>query len=129
VGDYATTTDWKSRLEQILHTHATHSPIGAARNFQIIEGDVRQTLPQWLEENPEALVSHAHFDMDVYEPTRDVLKLILPRMPKGAVLVFDELNHPQFPGETKAVQEVLGIHGLALRKSKFHPYAAYCMIE
>jgi len=109
------TTDWKSQLEQILRAHATHSPIGSARNFQIIEGDVRQTLPQWLEKNPEALVSHAHFDMDVYEPTRDALKLVLPRMP--------------IPGETKAVQEVLGIHRLALRKSKFRPYAAYCIIE
>jgi len=30
-------------------------------------------------------------------------------MPKGAVLIFDELNCPPFPGETVALEEVLGI--------------------
>lgn len=50
-------------------------------------------------------------------------------MPKGAVLIFDEINCPSFPGETRAVIEVLGAHGLALRKSTFQPYSAYCVIQ
>lgn len=129
VGDYAVAENWKQVLEQILETHAARSPIGARENFQIVEGDVRETFPRWLEENPEALISHAHFDMDVYEPTRDMLRLVLPRMPKGAILIFDELNCPSFPGETLAVMEVLGVHGLSLRKSTFQPYSAYCVIE
>jgi len=128
-GDYATSAGWKTQLDNILNIHAAHSPVGAGQNFQIIEGDVRHTFPKWLKENPEALVSHAHFDMDVYEPTHDALQLVLPRMPKGAILIFDEINSPLFPGETRAVQDVLGIHNLALRKSNFHPYAAYCIIE
>ncbi|WP_457977384.1 class I SAM-dependent methyltransferase [Ectopseudomonas composti] len=129
VGDYAVSQGWQQALEQILQTHAVRSPIGARENFRIVEGDVRETFPRWLEENPEALISHAHFDMDVYEPTRDMLRLVLPRMPKGAILVFDELNCPSFPGETQAVMEVLGIHGLALRKSSYQPYSAYCIVE
>jgi len=129
MGDYAVAEGWKVRLEKILETHAARSPVGAKQNFEIIEGDVRKTLPGWLKENPEALVSHAHFDMDVYEPTRDVLQLILPRMPKGAVLIFDEINCPSFPGETRAVLEVLGVRSLALRKSPFQPYSAYCIVE
>lgn len=69
-GDYAVAEGWKVQLEQILALHAARSPVGAERNFGIVEGDVRETFPRWLEQNPEALVSHAHFDMDVYEPTR-----------------------------------------------------------
>lgn len=128
-GDYAVAEDWRAHLEQILQTHAARSPVGAAQNFHIVEGDVRETFPRWLAENPEALVSHAHFDMDVYEPTRDALRLVLPRMPRGAVLVFDEINCPAFPGETQAVMEVLGAHNLALRKSPYQPYSAYCIVE
>ncbi len=129
VGDYAVAQGWQHALERILEIHAARSPIGAKENFQIVEGDVRETFARWLEENPEALISHAHFDMDVYEPTRDMLQLVLPRMPKGAILVFDELNCPSFPGETRAVMEVLGVAGLALRKSSYQPYSAYCVIE
>ncbi|PTT82974.1 crotonobetainyl-CoA--carnitine CoA-transferase, partial [Pelomonas sp. HMWF004] len=128
-GDYAVSQGWKACLEGLLGAHAQRSPIGAARNFSVIEGDVTETLPSWLEANPEVLISHAHFDMDIYAPTRDALKLVLPRMPRGAVLIFDELNCPSFPGETLAVQEVLGIHKLKLRKSPFQPYSAYCLIE
>lgn len=128
-GDYAVSQDWRPRLEGLLGAHAQRSPIGAERNYSVIEGDVSQTLPGWLEANPEALISHAHFDMDIYAPTRDALQLVLPRMPLGAVLIFDELNCPSFPGETLAVQEVLGIHRLKLRKSSYQPYSVYCMIE
>ena len=37
-------------------------------------------------------------------------------MPKGAVIVFDELNHSDYPGETMAVMEVLGIRNLELKR-------------
>jgi len=129
VGDYAVNTGWRDTLHDLLATHAQRSPIGAERNFSIVEGDATQTLPRWLEEHPEALISHAHFDMDIYAPTRDVLRHVLPRMPRGAVLIFDELNCPSFPGETLAVQEVLGVANLRLRKSPFQPYSAYCVVE
>ncbi|WP_286784718.1 MULTISPECIES: class I SAM-dependent methyltransferase [Pseudomonas] len=129
LGDYAVSPEWRENLERILETHAARSPIGAKDNFSIIEGDVRETFPKWLKDNPEALISHVHFDMDVYEPTRDMLNLVLRRMPKGAVLVFDELDCPAFPGETQALEEVLGIRNLALRKSQYQPYSAYCIVE
>jgi len=128
-GDYAVKTGWEHALQAILEKHAVRSAIGAANNAKIIPGDATQTFPVWLEQNPKALISHAHFDMDVYWPTKQILPLCLPRMPKGAVLIFDELNCPSFPGETVAVQEILGVRGLALRKSGYQPYSAYCIIE
>jgi hypothetical protein len=129
MNDSAVSQGWEERLRAILESHAARSPIGASNNFKVISGDATVTFPEWLNLNPGALISHAHFDMDVYEPTREILKLCLPRMPKGAVLIFDELNCSAFPGETRAVQEVLGIKNLALRKSQFQPYSAYCIVE
>ena len=39
-------------------------------------------------------------DCDLYEPTRAALRAFLPRMPKGAIVAFDELDNPIWPGET-----------------------------
>jgi len=57
------------------------------------------------------------------KPTKDVLEKIIPRLTKGSLLIFDELNCPHFPGETAAVQEVLGLNNLTLKR---HPHQSYC---
>jgi hypothetical protein len=69
----------------------------------------------------------AIFDMDVYKPTRDVLELILPRLTKGSLLVFDELNDETFPGETRAVDEVLGLNNIRLRQNSNQPMRAWAV--
>jgi hypothetical protein len=65
--------------------------------------------------------------MDLYKPTRDVLETILPRLTRGSVLVFDELNCPRFPGETTALAEVLGLDNLRLRRDPHQPYCAWAI--
>ena len=50
-------------------------------------------------------------------------------MPKGGVLVFDELNHPGFPGETIALNEVMGIPNVRIEKSKYQPYSCFIVKE
>ena len=52
----------------------------------------------------------------------------MPRMPKGAVVGFDELNDEAFPGETLAVLEVLNIGGLRVRRFDFEPRISYAVI-
>ena len=128
VGDYGVGQGWEGKLNTLLTAHAARSPIGAAANFEVRSGDARETFPAYLKEHPELIISHAHFDMDVYAPTKDLLMQCVTRMPKGAILVFDELNCPPFPGETLALQETLGLANLSLRKSKYQPYSAYAIV-
>jgi hypothetical protein len=92
-----------------------------------VKGDVSATLPDWLEKNPQAVVSMAIFDMDVFKPTRDALELVLPRLTRGSLLVFDELNCPHFPGETRALDEIVGIGNLRLRRFPHQPYCAWAV--
>lgn len=127
-GDYGVEEDWEQTLNSMLEVHAGRSPLGSGANHEVIAGDVRETFPRYLDAHPELVLSHVHFDLDVYAPTREMLRLCLPRMPRGAVLVFDELNCPAFPGETTAMAEVLGISGLALKKTPYQPYSAYAII-
>ena len=69
----------------------------------------------------------AIFDMDIYQPTKNVLEKVIPRLTRGSLLVFDELNCPEFPGETKALNDVLSINKIALRKTIYQPYSSFCV--
>jgi hypothetical protein len=67
-------------------------------------------------------------DFDLYEPTKIALQSFIPRIPKGGIVAFDELNTKNFPGETLALLEVLEIKNIALRKTSFDPYISYSVI-
>lgn len=127
-GDYATPEDYERTLEEILAYHESIGPFGDRRRFELVRGDVSVTVPTWLESNPHALVAMAIFDMDVYTPTRDVLQIIRPRMAKGALLVFDELNCPFFPGETQAVLKALELSTVRLERHPLQPYCAWAVV-
>jgi Macrocin-O-methyltransferase (TylF) len=124
-GDYSTSRGYETELSQILGLHESFSPVPQIQKFELIKGDVSATLPNWLEANPHAIVSMAIFDMDIYKPTKAALELILPRLIKGSILVFDELNCPHFPGETKAVAETLGLNNIRLQRFPHQPYCAW----
>jgi hypothetical protein len=49
-------------------------------------------------------------------------------MPKGAIVAFDELDNPLWPGETLAVMETVGFRGLRLQRFDFDPYIAFAEI-
>lgn len=122
-GDYKSILNYENTLDEILSIHESFAPISHIKKFELIKGDASKTFNIWLIDNPHAIVSMAIFDMDVYKPTKDVLEKIIPRLTKGSLLVFDELNCHHFPGETAAVQEILGLNNLKLKK---HPHQTYC---
>ena len=126
-GDYSTTERYCELLEGIIELQESFSPLPHIRKFELIKGDASETFPKWLEKNPHAIVAMAILDMDVYKPTRDVLQAILPRLVKGSVLVFDELNCGHFPGETEAVAEVLGLNNLRLQRFPHQPFCAWAV--
>ena len=80
---------------------------------------------QWVDDNPHAIVAMAIFDMDIYKPTRDALEAIKPRLTKGSIIVFDELNCPRFPGETQALADVLDLNELKLHHFPHQPNCAW----
>jgi len=125
--DYKTIENYKDILEEILLLHESFAPQSHIKKFALVDGDASITIDHWLEENPHAVISMAIFDMDVYRPTKDVLKKILPRLTRGSLLVFDELNCEVFPGETIAVQETIGLNNIKLRKTRFQPFSSYAV--
>lgn len=124
-GDYKSQAGHEHTLNDILTYHESICPFPERRKFELIKGDASETVKTWLSDNPHAVIALAIFDMDLYQPTRDVLEAIRPRLVKGSLLVFDEFNCKVFPGETAAVAEVLGLKNIRPTR---HPLQTYCMM-
>lgn len=103
--------------------------IGHVEKVVLVEGDVAETVPRYLQDNPHTVVSLLHLDLDLYAPTKTAIEHFVPRMPKGAVIVFDELNNRTWPGETAAVMETLGLGRLRIKRMPFEPHVSYAVIE
>ena len=58
--------------------------------YQLIEGDVEKTLPEYLDENPGFRISYLYLDLDIEEPTFISLKLLYDRIVRGGIIVLDE---------------------------------------
>ena len=88
-----------------------------------------ETVPAYLEENPETIIALAYFDFDLYEPTKVVLEAIKDRLVKGSIVGFDELNDHDAPGETRAVMEVLGLNNIRLERFRHASRTSYFVVE
>ena len=128
-GDYATDICYEEELLEILLLQEKQSPLNHIQKTYLVKGDASSTIEGWLIENPASVMALAIFDMDVYQPTKDVLQAIKPRLYKGSVLVFDELSCEAFPGETHAVNEVLGLGNLRFEHFPHQPSAAIAIVE
>jgi len=96
---------------------------------KLVKGDVAESLPKFLKANPHLVVSLLYLDFDVYEPTVVALKHLMPKIPKGGIIAFDELNHEVWPGETIAVMQEIGINKLRIERFPFGSTMSYAVIE
>lgn len=126
-GDYSSVGGYEQTLERVLSLHESFAPLSHIKKFELVKGDASLTIDGWLENNPHAVIAMAIFDMDLYKPTKDVLEKIKPRLTRGSLLVFDELNCQYFPGETRAIDEVFGLNNLKLKRTPLQPFCAWAI--
>jgi hypothetical protein len=128
-GSYSTSKNYESILADILDYHESNSPISHIKKYELVKGDAAVTVKEYLDKNPETIIAFAYFDFDVYQPTKECLKAILPHLSKGAIIGFDELNYHEFPGETLAFQEVLGINNYTIHHVENDPLISYIVFD
>ena len=97
--------------------------------MELVKGDATKTIPKYIKDNPHLVISLLYLDFDLYRPTKIALENFVPRMPKGAIIGFDEINMKAWPGETEAVLETLGIKNLRIKRSSFSSVSCYAVIE
>tara|TARA_R110002073_G_scaffold41466_10_gene117105 strand:+ start:9766 stop:10431 length:666 start_codon:yes stop_codon:yes gene_type:complete len=74
-------------------------------NFELIKGDLLETLPTYIAEHPELRISLLHIDVDVYKPSVAILKNLFDRVVRGGLIVLDDYG--TVAGETDAVDQFL----------------------
>ncbi len=124
-GAYGVSENYENYLDDILAYHEQESPISHKKKYELIKGDATKTIKEYLTNNPQTIISFAYFDFDIYEPTKVCLEAILPYLTKGSIIAFDELNDPNFPGETIAFKEVLGLNNYEIKRSPLNPLISY----
>ncbi|MGK0296634.1 MAG: hypothetical protein ACI9XC_000223 [Gammaproteobacteria bacterium] len=128
-GGFSLEEDALNDLEQAIGLYDINRLMEHISKVELIKGDATQTIPKYLDENPHLVVSLLHLDADLYEPTKVTLQQLLPRMPKGAVIAFDELNMKLFPGETLAVMEEVGLRNMKLERFTYATSLSYVVLD
>jgi hypothetical protein len=116
-------------LLRLIETFDTDRFLGHIDKIHLVKGDAAKTIPDFLKTHQHLVVSLLFLDFDLYEPTKAALTHFLPRMPKGAVIAFDELDNPIWPGETQALLDMVGIGKLKIQRVPWDPYIGFATID
>ena len=82
----------------------------------LVDGDIEESVPRFIKENPGLRISLLHVDCDLYEPTKVGLQYLWPRVVKGGVVVFDDYGVRPWEGESTAADEYFADKKIALRR-------------
>ncbi len=115
-------------LSLLTGIHDDNRFLGHVEKISLIKGDIRTTAPKFAEDNRHLLVSLLFLDLDIYEPTKKALETFVPLMPKGAIIAFDELDNPIWPGETQAMLEYFAKRPIEIQRLDFDPYIGFARI-
>lgn len=94
-----------------LETICTHKEF---KNYELVKGDILETLPEYFQQNAHTKIALLHIDTDVYEPAKVALEVLWPRLVKGGIVIFDDYG--TFPGETQAVDEFFADKDVEIKK-------------
>ncbi len=116
-------------LQELIVEYDRDRFLGHIDKVHLIAGDATRTIPEFVAAHPHLVVSLLFLDFDLYEPTKVALEHFLPRMPKGAVVAFDELDNPMWPGETQAALDSGCLQRLRIQRLEWDPYIGYAVME
>ena len=83
----------------------------------LVKGNVFESLPNFLNENPNLQIAAIHLDMDVYEPTKFCLDKLYPMLSPSGIIICDDYN--QVEGATNAFNEFSDEHNKKIEKTDF----------
>lgn len=114
-------------IQKAVEIYDLNRPLSHIPKVELCRGDLCETAEQYIDENPHLVVALLYLDVDLYEPTKKALEVFYPRIPRGGIIVFDELNARMFPGETVAVNEVIGLGNLEIERFTFDSYVSFAV--
>lgn len=104
VGGYSP-ADHKAELLNAIRIFDSDRFVPWKPRIVLVDGNIEESVPAFVEQNPGVRFSLVHFDCDMYQPTRVALEALWPKISRGGLLLFDEYAIKNWPGETQAVDE------------------------
>ncbi|MBD8545141.1 TylF/MycF/NovP-related O-methyltransferase [Sphingomonas sp. CFBP 8760] len=95
-------------------------------NVHLHEGNIFDTLPDYLGRRPELRIALLHLDVDVYEPTAFALDHLMPHMVPGGLIVFDDYG--LVAGATRAAEELASRHKMRFEKMRHYTVPAFLRV-
>jgi len=97
-------------------------------NYELVQGNILETLPDYLLEHDHVMFSLVHLDLDVYEPTKFVLETIIDHIVPGGIIVIDDYN--SVAGATRAVNEfICNNSSLSLQKTTYNYSPVFISVD
>lgn len=127
-GGFSTGYDVYAELSGLMKEYNENRFLNQFEKVFLVKGDAVETVPQFIKENPYVIISLLFLDFDLYLPTKTALEHFLPRMGKGAILAFDEINNPWWPGETEAMLQYVDLKKYEINRFSFDPNIAYIVL-
>ena len=129
IGGYNVAENYHAYLEKLIDYHEKNNVLAAIKKHELVQGDVSKTAPTWFAKNDDVIIALAYFDMALYEPTKAALEAIKPSLVPGSIVMLDELNNKNYPGETRAFKEVFKGMKYRVKKSQFMTDRTFIIIE
>jgi hypothetical protein len=116
-------------IRALLEAHSTNRPIGHIPRAEIVVGDACETIPAYVREHQHLVIAALVLDFDIAAPTRTAIECFVPLMPRGGVVIFDELNCADWVGETVVVRESGLLKRGLLRRFPYVSTMSYLVLE
>lgn len=100
--------EWNNKFEkefvskQDIYNSLEHKRI---RNVELVEGDIHDTIDEYIGNHPHTRIALLHIDTDAYEPAKAGLEKLYDRVVREGIIIFDD--YATIEGETIAVDEFL----------------------
>jgi hypothetical protein len=129
VGAYSVTEGYENYLAGVDDFHEQESPIAFKQKYRLSKGDASVEFPRYLDAHPETMLALAYFEFDLYDPTKRCLEAVTSRLTRGSVVGFDGLKLADFPGETRVLQETIGLGHYRIQRSPHSGASSFLVIE
>jgi hypothetical protein len=118
-------------MRELVDIHNHDGLIPGIPRCRLIEGDIIETVPKFVKDNPGVRIAVLSLDADLYAPTKAALEFLYPLVLRGGIVVFDEYAWEQWPGESCAVDEYFATLGErpAIHRFPFSPTPGGYMVK
>ena len=106
-------------LKRAIDLFDRDRPINHMPKVELVKGDVRETAPQYIVDNPETSIRLLRVSMPFYEPVKIALQTFLPFVNKGGIVVVDAYGFDS--GITKGAREALGEERKSFEQLTYYP--------